>query len=358
MTNIVEFPGLGISFEMSRVAFTIFGFPVFWYGIIIGFGLLLAVAFGFRQAPRYGIDTDRMIDVVLVGFIAAILGGRLFYVLFSDMEITSFWQLFDLRGGGIAIYGAIIGAFVGGGLTAKWRKVPVLPMLDLGGMGFLIGQSIGRWGNFVNQEAFGTNTALPWGMKSAATTRYLTMMQPELAAQGVTVNPALPVHPTFLYESLWCAVGFLLIFLYSKRRKFNGELILMYVVWYGTGRFFIEGLRTDSLMTLGGNMRVSQALAALSVLAALVIWVVARVKTAGKPLVIPTIPPHTADVRIDTADGTQTVTIEWPANTKAPARKERRLMAQEAWAADAGAAQSDDETPDDTAPAKTDEDTD
>ena len=143
--------------------------------------------------------------------------------------------------GGVGIYGAIIAAFLSGWLLCKWRRVPVLPMFDLAAMGFLIGQCIGRWGNFVNQEAFGTNTTLPWGMISENTTAYLSSVQAALAAQGVTVDPSLPVHPTFLYESLWCLAGFILLALYEKHRRFHGEVMLMYVMWYGLGRFFHRG---------------------------------------------------------------------------------------------------------------------
>ncbi len=159
MTNTVQFPNLGFSVDISSVAFHLFGIPIYWYGIFIGVGMILAVLFAFRQAPRFGVDQDRMIDVILIGFVLAIVGGRLFYVLFSGNEYANFWQLIDLRSGGIAIYGGIIGAFIGALIGCKWRKVPVTPLFDLTGMGFLIGQCLGRWGNFFNQEAFGGKTS-------------------------------------------------------------------------------------------------------------------------------------------------------------------------------------------------------
>ena len=262
MTNHVEFPGLGLSFTLNRVAFTLFGMPVYWYGILIASGLLLALLFAFWKARSYGIDADRMVDVIFGATVCAIIGGRAYYVATAPFEYESFAQMLDIRLGGVGIYGAIIAAFVSGWLLCKWRKVPVLPMFDLASMGFLIGQCIGRWGNFVNQEAFGTNTTLPWGMISENTTAYLSSVQATLAAQGITVDPNLPVHPTFLYESLWCLVGFLLLAAYEKHRRFHGEVMLMYVMWYGLGRFFIEGLRTDSLMV--GPFRISQVVAAAS----------------------------------------------------------------------------------------------
>ena len=328
MTNLIEFPGLGISLELSRVAFTIFGMPIYWYGVCIGFGMVLAVLFAFSQCNRFGIDGDRMVDVIIIGLICAIAGGRLYYVVFIDSSYDTFIDMINLRNGGIAIYGAIIGAFIGAAIASKWRKVPVLPMFDLAGIGFLIGQSIGRWGNFFNQEAFGTNTNLPWGMISPTTTYFLESRQMKLAMDGIMVDPSLPVHPTFLYESIWCAIGFLLLFLYRKKRKFNGEMFLLYVMWYGLGRFFIEGLRTDALMMKGLGLPVSQVLAAVSVMAALAIWIMARVKTKGKSLQVPEIPPHRAVVKVETEQGEEEVTIEWPANSKEPNKAARLEMAK------------------------------
>lgn len=324
MVNIVEFPGLNLSMEINNVAFSIFSFPIYWYGICIGVGMILALLFAFTQAKRFGIDADRMIDVVMIGLVCAIVGGRLYYVLFVDQKYASFKELIDLRSGGIAIYGGIIGAFVGAYFACRWRKVPIAPMFDLAAMGFLIGQACGRWGNFFNQEAFGSNTTLPWGMRSETTTAYLAGQQAKLAAQGITVDPSLPVHPTFLYESLWCLLGFALLFLYRKRRKFNGEIFLFYIAWYGLGRFVIEGLRTDSLMI--GNLRVSQMLAATSVLAALAIWAILRMKNRGKALVVPEIPPHTAKVRVEGEESP--VVISWPADEKEPTKEEKLRMAE------------------------------
>lgn len=325
----IEFPGLGISFSLSRVAFTIFDVEIYWYGIFIGMGMLLALALAFRLAPKFGIDVNRMIDVIVVGLICAIICGRLYYVVFSDLPYNTFFDVIDIRSGGIGIYGAIIGAFVGAFVMCKIRKVPVLPLFDLAGMGFLIGQGLGRWGNFFNQEAFGTNTTLPWGMKSEGTVWFLTQQQAQLAAEGVVVDPSLPVHPTFLYESLWCALGFLLIFLYRNRRKFNGEMFLFYVMWYGLGRFMIEGLRTDSLMISGLGLRVSQVVAATSVLIAFMLWIFAKNKLAGKPLQIPEIPPYFAKVKVQAGGKEQVVEISWPANGKVPNKQERLKMAEE-----------------------------
>ncbi len=327
MTNIVEFPGLGLEFEVSRIAFTLFGIPVFWYGICIGVGMLLAVLFAFWKAESFGIDADRMIDVIIIGFVGGIVGARLYYVLFVDFEYRTFLEMIDLRSGGLAIYGGVIGAFITVAIACKLRKVPFLPMIDLVSIGFLIGQALGRWGNFFNQEAFGANTDSLFRMISPATTAYLQNAQSGLAAAGVVVDPAMPVHPTFLYESVWCFVGFLFLWWYSSRRRFNGEMTLIYVMWYGLGRFFIEGLRTDSLMFMG--VRVSQLFALASMAAALAIWIVVRKKTKGTPLRVPQIMPHTAIVTLQHEGVPTKVTIEWPAGKKAPSKAQQIAMAEQ-----------------------------
>lgn len=292
MVNHVSFPGLGLEMDINRVAFTVFGIPIYWYGVCIALGLLLGMLYAFRYAKSYGIDADRMVDVIFVSTIAAIIGGRAYYVATAPFEYTSFFEMIDIRLGGIAIYGGVIAAFLVGALMCRLRKVPILPMFDLAAQGFLIGQCIGRWGNFFNQEAFGGNTTLPWGMISENTQQYLQAVQQTLAAQGMTVDPSMPVHPTFLYESIWCGLGFLLLWRYSKHRRFHGEITLLYVMWYGFERFFVEGLRTDSLMV--GNVRISQAVAALSVITALVLWIVLRRKYRGVALVIPALPGEEA----------------------------------------------------------------
>ena len=283
----VEFSGLGLAFTINRVAFSIGGFNVYWYGILIAAGLLLALAFAFHYSPDFGIDSDRLVDVVAIGTVMAIICARACYVAMAPFEYDSIWEMLDIREGGIAIYGGIIGAFVFGGLAAHWRKIPLRPLFDVVGMGFFIGQGIGRWGNFMNQEAFGCNTTLPWGMYSEGTYRYLTNMQQTLASQGVTVDPSQPVHPTFLYESLWCLFGFLVLFLYMKHRRFHGQLFLMYLTWYGLGRYWIEGLRTDSLFIGNTNLRFSQVVALITVAVSVVLLVYGLQKTKGQgsPLV-------------------------------------------------------------------------
>ncbi|MEG2054258.1 MAG: prolipoprotein diacylglyceryl transferase, partial [Oscillospiraceae bacterium] len=281
MTFDVHFPKLGLEFIVNRIAFSIGNMPIYWYGIFIAAGMMLALAFVFSNNKRFGINGDKMVDVIFLSTICAVLCGRAYYVAFAPFEYESFYDMINIRDGGMAIYGAIIGAFVFGALFCKLRKVKILPMFDLAAMGFLIGQGIGRWGNFVNQEAFGSNTTMPWGMISNETTNYLLQNQSVLAAQGVTVDPFMPVHPTFLYESIWCLVGFALLWAFSYRRKFDGEILLAYFTWYGTGRFIIEGFRTDSLMI--GGIRVSQLVAVLMVGVSVILWVMMR-RNANKKI--------------------------------------------------------------------------
>ena len=226
------------------------------------------------------------VDVILVGAVMAIVCARIYYIVFAPFKYESIWQMIDIRQGGIAIYGAVIGAFVFGGLMAKIRRIPILPLFDLVGICFLIGQGVGRWGNFVNQEAFGSNTTLPWGMYSEGTEAYLKSVQVTLPA-GVTVDPAAPVHPTFLYESIWCLVGFAVLASLYKKRRFNGQIFLGYIIWYGLGRAWIEGLRTDSLLIGNTGLRASQLVAIGSVIVAATLMAIGLRNAKGKPLMVP-----------------------------------------------------------------------
>ncbi len=274
---------MGIEFSFSRVAFEIGGFQVYWYGILIAMGFLLAIIYAFRRAPYFGIKQDPMIDVVLVGSVCAIICARAYYVLTSLDSYRSFKEAVSIHDGGLAIYGAVIGAVIFGGLMCRLKKVSMPAMFDLAGIGLLLGQAIGRWGNFINQEAFGNNTSSVFGMISNGTIDYLSKpsVQAALAKQGVTVDPLSPVHPCFLYESVWCFAGFILLHFLSKHRAFKGETFLQYIVWYGLGRFFIESVRTDSLMI--GSFKISQLVAAICVVGGALAIVIlrSRVKKSG-----------------------------------------------------------------------------
>lgn len=239
----------GIHLKLSPIAFTIpIGkghWDIYWYGIIIATGFLLALIYGLKNAGRYNLNPDRMLDVILVATPIAILSARAYYVIFDGEKLNGIGDFFGFGTSsgfaGLAIYGGVIGAFVSGALMCKLRNIKILDMFDVAAAGFLIGQGIGRWGNFVNQEAYGAFTGSSWwGMQSEKTISEM--------GEGL-------VHPCFLYESIWCIAGFFILNHFSKKRRFSGEISLMYCVWYGFGRGFIELLRTDSLMI--GKLKVS-----------------------------------------------------------------------------------------------------
>ena len=253
----VSFPGLGFEFDISPVAFTIGSFSVYWYGIIIAVGFILAVTYCMRITDKHNVNKDSLLNCVIVGMITAVIGARAYYVAFSwDNFKGDLPSILNIHQGGLAIYGGLIGALAGGLTAAKIQKMKLTAVLDVTVFGFLIGQGIGRWGNFMNQEAFGTPTDLPWRMVSENT-------------GGVGV------HPCFLYESLWCLLGFALFhFFIGKNKKYDGQIFLSYLVWYGFERTLVEGLRTDSLYLPFGNIRVSQLLSFLLFLtgSVLLIW--------------------------------------------------------------------------------------
>lgn len=351
LSDLLSFPGLGLEFELSRTAFTVGGMPIYWYGIIIAVAFLAGAMYVLRRVKTFGLDGDRMMDTIIVGVILGVVCARLYYVLFSgdSTYLENPLTIFNIRLGGIAIYGGIIGAVIAALLMSKLRRVKLLPMLDAVSGGLLIGQAIGRWGNFVNVEAFGSNTTLPWGMTSPGIQWYLQQNQARLAAIGVTVDPAVPVHPTFLYESIWCLLGFLFLAWYTGRRRFDGELGLIYIGWYGFGRFFIEGLRTDPLLI--GTIRVSQLVAILCVIASVVAMALvrSRIRRANDPAFLP--------LYATTDEGKAVIAGEFykkkddkgkPEEEKADSEAADAAGASEERPAPAEAAQ--DETPEDPAP--------
>lgn len=272
----VIFDGLGISFNVPSVAFTIFGYEVHWYGIIIAFGFTLAVLYGGRMAYKWKMSLDGMTDVLIWGTLFGIVCARLYYVAFEwDYYSQHLSEIPAIWNGGIAIYGGIIGALIGAAIGCKIGKIDYLNLLDLGSLGLLIGQGIGRWGNFFNQEAFGSNTDTAlfrmWSKKIQYT---LEMSQSVLADKGMVVDPNTPVHPTFLYESVWCLLSFLILHIIVKKyRKFKGEIFMLYGVLYGAERMVVEGLRTDSLYIANTSIRVSQLLSAIIVVISLVCFI-------------------------------------------------------------------------------------
>ncbi len=291
-STLVTFTGFGaksLSFNVSSILaqFTVFGheFTIRWYGAIIAFGFLLAVLFGGRIAYKWKMNLDKMVDVLIYGTIAAIIGARLYYCIFEwdsykddPLSILAIWN------GGLAIYGGIIAGLAAAFVVCKVRKMNFYNLLDIAAMSFLIGQGIGRWGNFANQEAFGSNTDMPWGMWSEKIGLTIIREQETLIEKGMDVNPSLPVHPTFLYESIWCITGFFVLYVITKKfRRFSGQTFLCYGIWYGTGRTIIEGFRTDSLYIGSTTIRVSQLLSAAIVIASLMLLIILLKKYKKNP---------------------------------------------------------------------------
>ena len=269
---IISFPMFGEGFSVNPpYCLSIGSFCIYFYGIIIACGLLLAIVYGVKVGPkRLDIQPDTIYDLVIWAVIAAIICARLYYCIFNWSSYASDpMKIFAIRDGGLAIYGGVIGAILALWIRCRMKHWSIFPALDVMSFGLFIGQSIGRWGNFFNREAFGYETDI-------------------FCRMGLTLNGSTTyVHPTFLYESLWNAFGFVAMHFYSKKhRKYKGQFFLLYVFWYGLGRAMIEGLRSDSLWLIPDVIRVSQLLAAVTCLAALVLLIInsRRVKLGKKPL--------------------------------------------------------------------------
>lgn len=271
----IEFPKLGFRIPISREAFKVFGLPVYWYGIIIASGFFLAVLLGMKNSKKAGILQDDIIDLVLFAAPVAIIGARLYYVIFNWSEFNGdFLKIINIRTGGLALYGGLIAGILVAVIFTRVRKINTLNFIDFCIPYFVLAQAIGRWGNFANQEAFGGNTNLPWGMTGDEIIRSL---------QGLNgVDSSIPVHPTFLYESLWDFGVFLLLIWFAKRKKLNGEVFCLYMLGYGVGRFWVEGLRLDSLWL--GSFRISQLLSIVFVIVFGLIFVVRRSRYKGSEL--------------------------------------------------------------------------
>ena len=290
MVHLVSFPGLGLEFTLNRVAIVILGRPIYWYGIIITFGLILAVVLCSRWAPRFGVNSDQIIDLMIFAVPAALVAIRAYYVifnlsLFQNEDGSLNWgRILNYGDGGLAIYGAIISSAIVLLIFCHVRKLSFMAFADLGVHGMFIGQLIGRWGNFMNVEAYGGPTDLPWRMCSDSIARELfTQGYVDQAGYQAVLSGTLGVHPTFFYESAWNFAGLIMVYFMGKKRRFDGQCFLFYVFWYGIGRAWIEGLRTDSLYFFGLELfgvpiRTSQLLAAVSALAAgaVLLWLMSR----------------------------------------------------------------------------------
>ncbi|MCL2637583.1 MAG: prolipoprotein diacylglyceryl transferase [Oscillospiraceae bacterium] len=270
---MIAFPNLGLEFSnISRTAFRIFGLDIYWYGVIAAVAvIILGFSYALKRSKEFGMITDKVFDCAVVGFLGGGLGARLYYVIFynlnpaNETKYTFVTFFTGFREGGLALYGGIIGAILFGFIAMRLKKMRVLPVLDLAGMSFLLGIGVGRWANFFNQEAYGSVTSPD----------FLFGMTGDRIGE-------IPVHPCFLYESVWCLLGFALLHFYSKKlRTFNGEIFLLFAAWYGFGRVFIEQLRSDSLMF--GEFKISQLLAAASFGAAIGAFIYFKQKTRKAP---------------------------------------------------------------------------
>lgn len=285
LTETIEFPNLfSGDISVNPVAFKIGNFDVYWYGIIIAIGVILGFAYALKRAKKVGLISDKVFDIAFLSTIIGFIGARAYFCIFYKSPtgksydiVTMFTEIHD---GGLAIYGGIIAAVIACFFICKFKKTRMLPLLDLAGPGFFIGQAIGRIGNFVNQECYGAPTAgdLPWGMTGSiiANDPEVIAAQEKIGADGYAL-----VHPCFLYESLWCLVGFLAVhFIINKIRTFDGECFLFYVFWYGAGRAWIEGLRTDSLYI--GSIKVSQLVAIATVIFSLTLYIYLKISIKKK----------------------------------------------------------------------------
>lgn len=321
MTDTIKFPGLGLELDVNRVALQIGDISIYWYAVIIAVGFLLALLFMYKNAKQFGIDMDRGIDVIFIAMVLGIIGARAYFVAFQwDMYKDNLAEIFNIRGGGLGFYGGIIGGIIGIFVGCRLRKVNFMAFLDLAAGAVLIGQGIGRWGNFVNGECFGTNTTLPWGMTSANIMSYIMTHTSE--QMGADVDPTIPVHPTFFYEFAWCMLGLIVYCLVMKKRRVDGEMFVFYIGWNGFGRMWIEGLRTDSLMI--GSFRVSQLLGALMTAAAIVAFAVIRVrlKKAEAAGNAPTLWRDTEECRLK-LEG------KWDYKNNAPKEEEKKAGSEE-----------------------------
>ncbi|MDR2903665.1 MAG: prolipoprotein diacylglyceryl transferase [Clostridiales bacterium] len=283
-TPDIIFPHLGIVInELSRAAFTVFGVNIYWYGIMIGLGIASGYFFVARDAKKNGRDTDLLLDFLLIALVFAVVGARLYYVAFSWRTYQNdLPSIFNLRLGGLAIYGAVIGAIAAAVIFTRMKKINFWVFGDLCVSGLLLGQIIGRWGNFFNREAFGGYSDGLFAMQYLRSQVEKVNIPQQVLNHITVINGAeyIQVHPTFLYEMLWNIGVLIFISVYKKHKKFEGELVAIYFLGYGIGRFWVEGLRTDQLILFGTGLAASQVLSVILAVAA-VIFIIFMRKKAG-----------------------------------------------------------------------------
>lgn len=281
----VIFPHLGIQFDHLYTGFNVFGLYIAWYGVIIAIGIIVAAILVYNLARRTGQNADNYIDITIAVVIAAIIGARIYYVVFkwSDYK-DNLAEIFNLRHGGLAIYGGIIFGVICGLIVCKIKKISFLQVLDTCAPGIILGQAIGRWGNFINKEAYGGFTDSLFAMQIKYTEAN-GVVTDELVKNMVNIDGIkyIQVHPTFLYESVWCIAVFVLIMIFRKKAKYHGEVSLWYIGGYALGRVWIEGLRTDQLVIGNTGIAVSQLLAFVLFFASLAVIIIMRIYMHKEP---------------------------------------------------------------------------
>lgn len=279
----IAFPNLGIYLENVPKSFTVFGFTIAFYGVIIGIGMMTGLMMALREAKVSGQDPEIYWDFFLYAVIFSIIGARIYYVVFAwDYYKDNLLSIFNTRNGGLAIYGAVIAAFLTLLVYSRVKKTNFMQMADTGVLGLILGQIIGRWGNFMNREAFGEYTEGLFAMRlpvAAVRANEITEKMAGHLTEGINY---IQVHPTFLYESLWNLGILVLMLLYRKHKRFHGEICLFYLGGYGIGRFWIEALRTDQLRWGHTDIAVSQVLGLVLFLAAVAIDIVVRLRMKNK----------------------------------------------------------------------------
>ena len=277
----IAFPHLGIYLNNVPRSFSVFGFQIALYGVIIGIGVICGVLMAAHVSKKENMDPDMIWDFAIYAIIFSIIGARIYYVVFEwDMYKDNLLDVFNLRNGGLAIYGAVIAAFLTLFIYTRIKKQSFLQMVDVCVPGLILGQAIGRWGNFTNREVFGGYTDNLLAMRLPIDAVRARDITEQLSAHIIAVNGVdyIQVHPTFLYESLWNLLILCLMLIYQRHKKFNGEIWLLYLGGYGLGRFWIEAIRTDQLYLTGTSIPVSQLVAAFCVVVAILVDVVVRIR--------------------------------------------------------------------------------
>lgn len=282
----IWFPNLGIEIDhLSRTAFTVFGQDIYWYGIFIGLGVILGVLLALHEAKRTGQNPDTYLDFIIYAMIISIIGARLYYVIFSwDFYSQHPEKIFAIREGGLAIYGGIIGGVLTAIVYSRVKKKNFWVMADTMAPSLILGQMLGRWGNFFNKEAFGGFTDNLFAMRYQLSQVRASDVTTDILQNLVTVNGVdyIQVHPTFLYESMWSLCVFIILLILQRKKKFDGQVCATYFFGYALGRVWIEGLRTDQLCI--GKVPVSQALSAVLIVASVVLYIYCKKKAASVPV--------------------------------------------------------------------------